>query len=116
MPADGGITLTGSNVRQNKVHGNIVIGNNGDGISVRDDASLNQIEKNSANYNTSTDAQGGYLANGDPAAPFFWDIAFRNAPSNTVKPDNRCLTQSPSVTPANVCGPDENATWFDGKH
>jgi hypothetical protein len=121
---DGGLTLTGD-ARKNLVHENTVIGNDGDGISIRNTAQLNKIIDNSSAYNTSTDSAGGYedpilnnclpgMPIGTPCMPYFWDVAFRNAgSSNTIQNNNRCLTESPSATTvAPVCGPNENTTWF----
>lgn len=64
--ADSGISLVG-NVFKNDVYDNMVLQNNGDGISVRHGASDNNIKKNSSLFNTSTDATAaGYPPTGMP--------------------------------------------------
>jgi len=106
---DGGLSLIGV-ANKNDVNNNIVIGNNGDGISLRNGADKNRINSNSSLMNTSTDAP--YTATGQPVAPHFWDITFRGAGlNNTINSNNRCLTQTLDV-PAAICGAGQNTTWW----
>jgi hypothetical protein len=106
---DGGISLIGNAVK-NDVHSNIVMGNNADGISIRNGATQNRINSNTSLMNTSTDAP--YDPNtGQPTAPHFWDITLRDAPGNTINNNNRCLTQT-NDAPIGVCNPYENTTWW----
>src|SRR6267142_3716244 len=97
---DGGLSLIGV-ANKNDVTNNTVIGNNGDGISLRNGADMNRISSNSSLMNTSTDAP--YTATGQPTMPHFWDITFRGAGANgmggnnIINSNNRCLTQTSDV-------------------
>jgi hypothetical protein len=108
---DGGVTLTGKALN-NDVKNNTSIGNNGDGISLRNGADWNKISSNSMLYNTSTDSSiTGYdPVTGMPTTAYFWDLTQRAAGPNNIKSNNRCLTQSPSVS-GTICGPGENDWW-----
>jgi parallel beta-helix repeat protein len=109
--ADGAITITG-NAKDNDVFNNTVMGNNGDGISVRDGASSNKISNNLAVYNTSTDAPYDPLNPENPGTSPFFDIANRKAgPNNWFSPTNKCLTENDPAVPATVCNPGENDDW-----
>src|SRR2546427_845037 len=121
---DGGLSLIGNAVK-NDVRNNTVLSNNGDGISVRNDADLNRFSSNTSLMNTSTDApyctglnmppNQGCTAAGQPIAPHFWGLTFRGAGHNNIfNSSNRCLTQSPSSgwIPAGTCNPNDNTTWW----
>jgi hypothetical protein len=108
---DGALTMTG-NVRDNLITHNTVLGNNGDGVSVRDGAAANRISNNIVLYNSTTETTDEYVV-GDPAEEprRFYDIAARAAgPYNSINPNNKCLTDSPGVDQA-VCNQGENEEW-----
>ena len=113
---DGGLSLIG-NALKNDVRNNTVLSNNGDGISVRNDADLNRFSSNTSLMNSTTQTTCVFdpIANTTTCTPHFWDLTFRGAGLNNIfNSSNRCLTQSPSsgAIPTGTCNPNENTTWW----
>src|SRR3989449_4267270 len=109
---DGGLSLIG-NALKNDVRNNTVLSNNGDGISVRNDADLNRFSSNTSLMNSTTQSCV-VIGLTTTCTPRFWDLTFRGAgPNNIFNSSNRCLTQSPSsgAIPTGTCNPNENTTW-----
>jgi hypothetical protein len=116
---DGGLSLIG-NALKNDVRNNTVLSNNGDGISVRNDADMNRFSSNTSLMNSTTQS---CVVSGTTTTctPRFWDLTFRGAGANNIfNSSNRCLTQSPSqpvsatmpAIPAGTCNANENTTWW----
>jgi parallel beta-helix repeat protein len=114
---DSAITIAG-NAFNNDVSQNTVMGNNGDGISVRDNAGYNTVSSNLAILNTSTDAPYAVdpitmqpIAPVEPAMPHFYDTTKRRAGMyNQIKTNNKCLTENSEVD-STVCNPGEKDDW-----
>src|SRR5207253_7597960 len=110
---DGGLSLIG-NALKNDVRNNTVLSNNGDGISVRNDADLNRFSSNTSLMNSTTQScvAVGLMTT---CTPKFRDLTFRGAgPNNIFNSSNRCLTQSPSggAIPAGTCNANEHHPWW----
>src|SRR5439155_8632195 len=92
---DGGLSLIG-NALKNDVRNNTVLSNNGDGISVRNDADLNRFSSNTSLMNSTTQSCV-VVGLTTTCTPRFWDLTFRGGGlNNSFNSSNRCLTQSPS--------------------
>ena len=110
---DGGLSLIG-NALKNDVTNNTVLSNNGDGISVRNDADLNRFSNNTSLMNSTTQSCV-VIGLTTTCTTRFWELTFRGAGQNNIfNSSNRCLTQSPSSgwIPAGTCNPNENTTWW----